>query len=75
MVFVQIGFEMIDAIAEAEGIPLRTIQHKALLGKGKKSSCFQFSSTSDGNAFHFSSNSDGSARTVRTFLEEELGDY
>lgn len=29
-----IGFEMIDAISEAEGIPLRTIQHKALLGKG-----------------------------------------
>lgn len=29
-----IGFEMIDAIAEAEGIPLRTIQHKSLLGKG-----------------------------------------
>ncbi|KAG0581356.1 hypothetical protein KC19_4G244500 [Ceratodon purpureus] len=29
-----IGFEMIDAISEAEDIPLRTIQHKALLGKG-----------------------------------------
>lgn len=29
-----IGFDMIDAIAEAENIPLRMIQHKSLLGKG-----------------------------------------
>ena len=36
MVLGQIGFEMIDAISEAEDIPLRTIQHKALLGKGTK---------------------------------------
>jgi hypothetical protein len=48
---------MIDAISEAEGIPLRTIQHKALLGKG----------TTFCTAFHFSSNSGGSR-----FWEEEL---
>ncbi|CAM6021043.1 unnamed protein product [Sphagnum balticum] len=29
-----VGFEMIDAIAQAENISLTTIQHKALLGKG-----------------------------------------
>lgn len=29
-----IGFELIDAIAEAENIPLRTIQQRSLLGKG-----------------------------------------
>jgi hypothetical protein len=33
-VSVQVGFEMIDAIAQAENISLTTIQHKALLGKG-----------------------------------------
>ena len=42
-IFAQIGFEMIDAISEAEGIPLRTIQHKALLGKGTKNSSEPFS--------------------------------
>jgi peptidyl-tRNA hydrolase len=34
VVSVQVGFEMIDAIAQAENISLTTIQHKALLGKG-----------------------------------------
>ncbi|KAL2630857.1 hypothetical protein R1flu_015543 [Riccia fluitans] len=31
--FLAVGFDMIDAIAEAEGISLSTIQFKALLGK------------------------------------------
>ncbi|KAL3684762.1 hypothetical protein R1sor_002784 [Riccia sorocarpa] len=30
-----VGFDMIDAIAQAEGISLSTIQFKALLGKGQ----------------------------------------
>lgn len=29
-----VGFEMVDAIAEAEGIPMSTICFKALFGKG-----------------------------------------
>ncbi|MCO5547423.1 hypothetical protein L7F22_000872 [Adiantum nelumboides] len=33
-VWQQIGFEMIDAIAQAEGIKLNTIQQRALTGKG-----------------------------------------
>lgn len=32
--FIQVGFEMLDAIALAEGISMQTIQHKALIGKG-----------------------------------------
>jgi hypothetical protein len=34
VVLVQVGFEMIDAIAQAANNSLTTIQHKALLGKG-----------------------------------------
>jgi hypothetical protein len=34
VVLVQVGFEMIDAIAQAENNSLTTIQHKPLLGKG-----------------------------------------
>lgn len=30
----QVGFEMVDAIAEAEGISLSKMQFKALFGKG-----------------------------------------
>lgn len=30
----QVGFEMVDAIAEAEGISISTVSFKALLGKG-----------------------------------------
>lgn len=30
----QVGFEMLDAIAEAEGISVSTVQFKALFGKG-----------------------------------------
>ena len=31
---VQVGFEMVDAIAEAEGISISSVSFKALLGKG-----------------------------------------
>jgi hypothetical protein len=31
---IQVGFEMIDAIAEAEGIPVSSKQFKAIVGKG-----------------------------------------
>lgn len=31
---VQVGFEMVDAIAEAEGISMSSVSFKALLGKG-----------------------------------------
>ncbi|OAY81934.1 Peptidyl-tRNA hydrolase, mitochondrial [Ananas comosus] len=31
----RVGFEMIDVIAEAEGISLSSIQFKAMLGKGR----------------------------------------
>ena len=37
----QVGFEMIDAIADAEGIKLNTIQQKALTGKGKQHLFFE----------------------------------
>ena len=30
----QVGFEIIDVIAEAEGIPLSSMQFKAMVGKG-----------------------------------------
>lgn len=30
----QIGFELLDAIAEAEGIPVKSVNFKALIGKG-----------------------------------------
>jgi len=30
----QVGFEMINVIAEAEGIPLSSMQFKAMVGKG-----------------------------------------
>lgn len=36
----QVGFEMVDAIAEAEGISLSSVSFKALVGKG--SICFEF---------------------------------
>jgi len=29
-----VGFEMVDAIAEAEGISMNTVSFKALFGKG-----------------------------------------
>lgn len=36
----QIGFEMIDGIAKAEGIAMNTIQSKALIGIGGSSVVF-----------------------------------
>lgn len=33
-IFSQVGFEMIDAIAEAEGVSLSSMQFKAMVGKG-----------------------------------------
>ena len=40
----QVGFEMIDSISEAQGIPMNTIQSKALIGIGGSSAimCFDF---------------------------------
>ena len=33
----QVGFEMVDAIAEAKGITLSCVSFRALIGKGSKS--------------------------------------
>lgn len=32
--YFQVGFEMVDTIAEAEGISMTTVSFKALFGKG-----------------------------------------
>lgn len=45
----QVGFEMIDAFAEAQGIPMDTVHSKAIFGKGLSAAfdilpvfCFSF---------------------------------
>ena len=39
----QVGFEMIDAFAESQGIPMDTVHSKAISGKGLSAAlCFSF---------------------------------
>lgn len=38
----QVGFEMVDAIAEAEGISMNSVSFKALFGKGTLALRFGF---------------------------------
>lgn len=46
-VVLQVGFQMVDALADAEGISISGVSFKALFGKGRlfTPSCIQLNST------------------------------